>query len=150
MDKLKYIGAVIGGVVATIAQQYALIFVCVILAICFDVVTGLIKSKVTGVGWSSAKGSAGLWKKVALLVALCFGVFMDYFIPAALNVVSITLPFDCPFGLIVGVYIVLNEGISICENLYKINPQAVPKWFAKILKDASDKISKEEKTDEGN
>lgn len=140
----RYGIATLGGFVATITQQYALIFVCVIVAIIFDVITGLIKSKVTGKPWSSRRGTIGFWKKIALLVALTFGIFLDYFIPVALGTVNVELPFATPFGLIIGVYITLNESISICENLYEINPMALPKWIVKLLKTSSDKINDKE------
>lgn len=150
MDRVKYVLTVVGGVIATLMEQYALIFVCVIVGIIFDVVTGLIKSKVKGIPWNSKQGTAGFWKKISLLTALSFGVFMDYFIPIALNVVSITLPFNCPFGLIIGVYIVFNESISICENLYSINPNTIPVWIVRLFKTASDKLNtnEEENKDE--
>ena len=72
-----------------------------------------------------------------------FGVFLDYFITEATQVVDIVLPFASPFGLIVGVYIVLNESISICENLYACNPKSIPPWIANLLKTASNKIDNE-------
>ena len=147
MDKLKLALATVGGVFATLTEQYALIFACVVIVIVFDVVTGLIQSKVTGVPWNSKKGAIGFWKKLGLLAALFFGVFMDYFIPVALGVVSISLPFNCPFGLIIGVYIVLNESISICENLYHINSQAVPSWVIRLLKNTSDKLNQTNEND---
>lgn len=137
--------SVVAGTLVTMAQQYALILFLVITAIIFDVVTGLIKSKVNSVAFNSKKGTIGFWKKIGLLAAFMFGMFIDYFIPTALNVVSIDLPFNCPFGLIVGVYIILNESISICENLYETNPNIIPKWIMKLLKTTRDEIDKEEK-----
>ena len=144
MDKFKYILSAIGGVIATLTNQYALILVFVIISIVFDVITGLIKAKVTGTGWSSAKGTAGFWKKISFLVALFFGIFLDYFIPSMLEVISIELPFNSPFGLMVGVYIVLNESISICENLYTINPESLPQWLIKFIKNTADKLNNKE------
>jgi len=146
----RYGIAIIGGFAATISRQYALIFICVIVAIVFDVITGLIKSKVTGRPWNSKQGTIGFWKKIALLVALAFGIFLDYFIPIALSTVSIVLPFATPFGLMIGVYITLNESISICENLYEINPLALPKWIVKLLKSTSEKINDKEENDNDN
>lgn len=144
MQWWKYGIAALGGLTATITQQYALIFVCVVVAIVLDVITGLIKSKVTGKPWSSKRGTIGFWKKIALLVALTFGIFLDFFIPITLKTVNVDLPFATPFGLMIGVYITLNESISICENLYEINPMALPKWIVKLLKATSEKINDEE------
>lgn len=150
MQWWRYWVAAFGGLIATITQQYALIFICVVAAIIFDVITGLIKSKVTEKPWSSKRGTIGFWKKIALLVALCFGIFLDYFIPVALGAVSVELPFATPFGLIIGVYITLNESISICENLYEINPMTLPKWVVNLLRKTAEKIDEEDDNDKRN
>ena len=145
-NKIKYLLSVICGLIATAAKQYGLILLFVIIGITFDFVTGIIKSKITGVPISSKKGFVGFWKKIALLAALFFGVFLDYFIPTTLEkIVSLEIPFALPFGLIIGAYIVINECISICENLYACNPGIMPKWIANLLKNAKDKIEKEDK-----
>ena len=99
----KHVLSAFGGLVAALAHQYALILSSVIIAIVFDVVTGLIKSKVKEIPWNSKRGSIGFWKKIALLVALFFGMFLDFFIPVALTAVNTELPFSTPFGLIIGV-----------------------------------------------
>ena len=46
------------------------------IGIVFDFVTGLVKSKITGVPWSSKRGFIGFWKKISLLAALFFGVLV--------------------------------------------------------------------------
>ena len=77
---------------------------------------------------------------MSLLVALFFGMFLDFFIPYALTAVNVELPFSTPFGLIIGVYITLNESISICENLYEINPMTLPKWIVSLMRKTAEKI----------
>ena len=144
-SKCKIIFSVLIGTISSLYQQYAAILILVILAICLDVVTGLIKSKVTGEAINSKKGTVGFWKKMSFLVSFMFGIFMDVFIPVLLTVINIQLPFNCPFGFIVGVYIILNESISICENIYKTNPNAIPKWIIKFLTESVDEINKNKK-----
>lgn len=149
-DKIKYILSVIGGFIATATKQYGLILLFVVIGIVFDFVTGLVKSKITGVPWSSKRGFVGFWKKISLLAALFFGVFLDYFIPMSLEkIVSVEVPFALPFGLIIGSYIVLNECISICENLYECNPDIIPKWIANLLKNAKGKINEDKNDQDG-
>lgn len=141
-DIKKWFLSLILGLWATFTQNYAIILTFVIVAIILDLITGLIKAKVSGEGWSSKKGSKGFWKKIALLVAFGFGIFLDTFIPYALRIISIDLPFNSPFALVIGVYIILNESISVCENLYEINPHTLPKWIKSLLSSANDKINK--------
>ena len=141
-DVKKWLISLILGAWATFTQQYAIILGFIITVITLDVVTGLIKAKAIGEGWKSKKGFKGFWKKISLLVAFGFGIFLDCFIPYALSVISIELPFSSPFALVVGVYIILNESISVCENLYEINPHTLPNWIKSLLSNANDKINK--------
>ena len=106
----------------------------------FDIVTGIIASKVDGTEITSTKARRGFWKKIGLILGLSFGVYLDYFIPYALTFISITLPFNLPFGLIFGCYIVFNEAISIVENFDRINPTMLPIWVKALLKGGKDKI----------
>ena len=145
MEKLKIVLSVMFGAIAAFCRQYYLIIVLVALVIVMDFVTGIVKSKITGEGWDSEKGTKGFFKKIALLLSLFFGIFLDWAIPVALKSgLDITIPFTTPFSLIIGFYIIFNECISICENLYKCNEKTVPKWIVNLLKIASEKLDKGE------
>lgn len=136
----KRVFSFFAGVVTTFFQMYGAILGLVGVAIIFDTITGIVAAKASGTQITSKKANQGFWKKVGLLLALFFGVFLDLFIPEALSFISVTLPFNMPFGLIFGCYIVFNEGISICENIDKINPTILPSWVKKLLKGGADKI----------
>lgn len=143
MDKIIKGGtAALLGLGASFFGAYAPIFLCVVFAVCFDVLTGLIKSKVTGVPISSKAGTIGFWRKMALFMALFFGVFLDVFFPVLLGVAELSLPFKLPIGTVVGCYIVINESISIIENINAAAPHALPKWVKKLLKGAGETIDK--------
>lgn len=142
----KFIVSILLGIWATFFDKYAMVLGFIIIAIVLDLITGLIKAKVTGERWKSKKGYKGFWKKISLLVAFAFGVFLDYYIPYVLDkIVSTELPFNSPFALIIGAYIVLNESISVCENLYEINPHTLPQWIKSLLSNANDTINKKGK-----
>ena len=140
----KWLISIICGTVATFFQQYGLFIVFVSLAIAFDCITGLIKAKTIGEGLTSQKGWKGFWKKISLLVGLFFGIFLDYAIPLLFARAGLTLGVDLPFALIICCYIVLNESISVCENLYLINPNIMPKWTIKLLRGSKDKIDRDD------
>ena len=146
----KWLISIICGTVATFFQQYGLFILFVSLAITFDYcITGLIKAKTIGEGLTSQKGWKGFWKKISLLVGLFFGIFLDYAIPLLFARAGLTLGVDLPFALIICCYIVLNESISVCENLYLINPNIMPKWIIKLLKGSKSRLD-EEKNKENN
>ena len=140
----KYIlgASAILGAMATLAEAYIVLVILVAAAIVLDVITGLVKCFATGEKLSSEKGQKGFWKKIMLLMALLFAFFLDVSLPAIMDVVKIQTPFDKSllFGSIVGVYIILNESISICENIIKANKMALPKWLKKLFQDAKKEI----------
>lgn len=146
----KRVFSFLAGVVTTFFQMYGAILGLVCAAIVFDIITGVSAAKATGKKITSKKANQGFWKKVGLLMALFFGVFIDVFIPHALSFISITIPFNMPFGLIFGCYIIFNEGISICENLDKIDPNLLPKWVKKMLEGGSEKIDSAVSDDKDN
>ena len=150
MERIKWLLSVIGGFISVFSKQYATILIFVTIAVVMDFVTGIVKAKAIGEPISSKKGTIGFWKKIALFVGLFFGFFLDYFIPfAAGNIgIKIDLGNTALFGMIIGCYIVINESISICENLYQINPAILPKWISKLLINAKEQIDKKDNKNE--
>ena len=139
---VKLTTSVLSGLVASFWGIYGPVIVCVLVAICMDVVSGLVSAMAAGEKISSKVGWVGFWKKMALILALSFGIFMDSFIPILLGTISLELPFTMPIGTIVGCYIVINEAISIIENINKAAPTALPKWIKKLLEGAGQTIDK--------
>ena len=148
MDRMKIIISALAGAAATFFSQYGIIIGAVLGAVAIDCITGLVKAKATQQGWDSKKANKGFWKKIALLVALAFGMLLDLLSPTILSQIGVTIPFNLPFALIIGCYITLNECISICENLYTINPGIMPKWIVKLLKVAKKDIDDSVNTDQ--
>ena len=136
----KMSASLISGLVASFWGVYGPVIICVIVAICMDVLSGLVAAMASGEKISSKVGFTGFWKKMALLLALSFGIFMDTFVPILLGTISLELPFTMPIGTIVGCYIVINEAISIIENINKAAPTALPKWIKKLLEGAGKTI----------
>ena len=137
---VKLAASLISGLAASFWGIYGPVILCVLIAICMDVISGLVASMAAGEKISSKVGWIGFWKKMALLLALAFGIFMDSFIPILLGTISLELPFTMPIGTIVGCYIVINEAISIIENINKAAPTALPKWIKKMLEGAGKTI----------
>lgn len=138
----KITTSLISGLIASFWGIYGPVILCVLVAICLDIISGLVAAMASGEKISSKVGFIGFWKKIALIVALVFGIFMDSFIPILLGTLSLELPFTMPIGTIVGCYIVINEAISIIENINKAAPTALPKWIKKLLEGAGQTIDK--------
>ena len=146
MEKVKWILATLGGLIATWCDKHGALIVLVAAAVVFDVLTGFLKCKVNGVKIESGKGTRGFFKKIALLVALAFGFFLDTFIPFMLSYLSIDLSVKMPFALVICFYIVVNECISICENLYECNPSTMPQWIVQFLGLAKERLEQSKST----
>lgn len=137
-DVYKWALSIITGAAAAFFGQYGLFFVFVAVAVVLDVLTGLIKAKATGEGLSSERAARGFWRKMSLFAALTFGIFLDYAASHVLLSAGVVIGVETPFALIICAYIIINEAISIGENLYLSNPDSFPKWIAKRLKVARD------------
>lgn len=138
---IKYAASLLTGLAASFWSLYGAIIICVCVVIIMDFITGIVAALATGEKISSETGYRGFWKKVALILALAFGIFLDAFIPIMLGVVSLELPFTMPIGTIVGCYIVINEAISIIENINQAAPTALPQWIKKVLEGAGKTIN---------
>lgn len=140
MNRYLLAASALLGTIATIAEQYVVLIILVAIVIVMDVISGLIRAAATGEAITSEKGTRGFWKKIALLFSMIFAFFLDMAVPYILDVVNISIPKMLLFGSIVGVYIILNESISITENILKANRHSVPKWMKKLLTGAKNKI----------
>lgn len=143
-NNIAKILAVILGVICTFFKCYGAILGFVAFILLFDFATGLLKAKIIGEPITSKKGSAGFWKKFAEIMALMLGIFLDYFAPLVIKAgVSYKIPFPLPFGLIIGVYIVIVELISIIENLNECGV-SLPPFLLNLLKGAEEQIDKKD------
>ena len=149
MEKMKWLLSILSGLLSAFTKQYGMIITFVAIAVVFDWITGIIGEKAVGHAITSKKGTIGFWKKMALFAGLFFGFFLDYFIPYCLEKINLELPIKgAVFGMIIGCYIVINECISICENIYKANPNILPQWIVQVLILAKMQINKEDDEDE--
>lgn len=149
MEKMKWLLSILCGLLSAFTKQYGMIIAFVAIAVVFDWITGIIGEKAVGHAITSKKGTIGFWKKMALFAGLFFGFFLDYFIPFCLEKISLELPVKgAIFGMIIGCYIVINECISICENIYKANPNILPQWIIQVLTLAKTQINKEDDENE--
>ncbi len=142
LDKIKLFAALVGGAVSAYFKAYIPLIAIVAVAAVFDMITGIIAAVCTGEGLNSKKAVRGALKKSAMFLALGFGTFLDYLIPLAAARLSIDMGATIMFSSIIAFYIAFGECVSVCENLYKCNPDVLPKWVTKILTDATDSLNK--------
>lgn len=138
---IKTAASIALGIFAAFYNQYGLFVILVSAAVVIDFTTGIIKAKVLDIGLDSKIARKGFWKKISLFAALFFGIFLDFITVNLLSQLNIKFGLNSPFSLIIASYIVINESISIAENLYQINPNSLPPWITKLLKVAKSDLS---------
>lgn len=121
---------------------------CLLLgAMVIDYITGMLASKRESLdhpddssyGWSSKKGSKGIIKKVSYLCVIAVAMMVDYVIAVAAGYLDIVMPVTAFFGLLVAVWYLLNELLSIIENAGRMGGP-VPEWLRKYIAVLKDKI----------
>lgn len=121
---------------------------CILLiAMTLDYITGMLASKQEALehpddpayGWSSKRGSAGIIKKVGYLCVIAVAMIVDYIILHVAAQAGLTINLHAFFGLLVAVWYILNELLSIIENAGRMGA-AVPEWLRKYVAVLKNKI----------
>ena len=116
---------------SALAERHGAILLLCCAFILIDLATGLARAKVQGTVNSSA-GYKGFWRKISLLLTLAFGVCLDLFLSylSTLGLFPVSTPM--PISLTIGIYLSVNECISICENL-SASGVKMPRAILKVI-----------------
>ena len=113
-----------------------IVMLCAVMA--FDYITGVISAWHRG-ELSSRVGWYGIVKKVCYLFAVAIGMVVDYVCISALSQIHVDVGAVHIFGMLVVVWLILNELLSILENLDKIGVP-LPKWLKIVVDRLVNKI----------
>lgn len=124
------------------AETEAMFPVMVILLCCMviDFISGCIANGSVE-GLSSKAGVKGIIKKVGYLCVISVAMFFDYLIMYSLNLMNIQYSIRIFFGLLVTVWFILNELLSILENVSKLGVP-IPDFLTQYVKEVRGKINK--------
>lgn len=120
-----------------------------------DYITGMLASKAEAIdhpgdasyGWSSKKGAKGIIKKVGYLCVIAVVIVVDYVIVTFSGKLGFQMPGTAFMGLLVAVWYLLNELLSIIENAGRMGAR-VPEWLCKYIAILRDQIDNEHKKDQ--
>lgn len=112
-----------------------------------DYITGMLASKREALehpddpsyGWSSRRGTAGIIKKVGYLCIIAVAMVVDWIILNVAAQAGIEIALKAFFGLLVAIWYVLNELLSIIENAGRMGAN-VPTWLSKYVAVLKNKI----------
>lgn len=100
-------------------QELALPVVVLFLVMVVDYASGMVEAWINGT-LSSRVGVVGIVKKVAYLLAVVVAIVADWVVQTAAGQIGVDFGGFFYFGLLVTIWLVLNECISILENISEI------------------------------
>lgn len=144
------IQAVAAAIIAWLSARLGILMpvLCILLtAMVLDYITGMLASKREALehpddpayGWSSRRGAEGIIKKVGYLCIIAAAMIVDYIILSVAAQAGIEIALKAFFGLLVAVWYILNELLSIIENAGRMGAP-VPDWLAKYVAVLKNKI----------
>ena len=143
MLKLTLIAAV--SVVLAYFNALLIPIVVLVAVMVIDYISGMTSAKRTG-ELSSRLGVMGILKKVGYLALVAVGMVVDYLITSALVHVGVHIQINYCFAMIIIIWLIVNELISILENLGEIGVP-IPDFLRKSIKKIKNSV--ENKAGEG-
>ena len=110
-----------------------------------DYITGMAGASCTG-QLNSRVGVRGIVKKAGYLALVVVGMVVDYLIASALVSIGIDLQINYCFGMIITIWLIINELISILENLGEMNIP-LPGFLVNMIKTLKSRV--EDKAESG-
>lgn len=128
-------GIIAAALAAVGAYFRALLFPVVVLALVMvaDYLSGMARAWIKN-ELSSKVGATGIVKKVCYLFGIAVAVVADWVIQTAAGQAGIELQSVYVFGLLVTIWLILNECISILENISEIGVPLPPFLMALVNK----------------
>lgn len=115
-----------------------------------DYFTGMLASKREAIdhpndpnyGWSSKKGAIGIIKKAGYVFVIMAAMILDYIIAVTAGKLGFDMPTTAVFGLLVVIWYLLNEMLSIIENAGRMGAD-IPSWLCNYIAVLKNKIDAE-------
>ena len=126
--------AMFAGALGALAAYFNILLIplTVLIAVMIvDYFTGMASAKVTGI--------VGIIKKVGYLALIAVGMVVDYIIGSALINVGVEAQQSYWFGMIITIWLIINELISILENLGEIGVP-LPEFLVNAVKSLKNKV----------
>lgn len=136
MGKIENIGiqAIISAALAAFASYLGALAVPIIVLMVMmviDYLSGMSAAWSEGT-LSSKLGAKGIVKKVGYMALIVVAMGVDYLIYSGIAAADINVGYNMWFGLLVAAWLIINEMISILENLGRLGVP-IPEFLKKII-----------------
>ena len=129
----KALFAVAVGGLAAYFREVAIPLVILIAVMIIDYISGMMKAWIKA-ELSSKVGLKGIIKKICYLLVVCVAAVVDWLIVSGLRKIGINITVNYLIGVIVTVWLIINELISILENLSVVGVPLPPFLSAVVHK----------------
>ena len=130
-----YLHVLLAGAAGALAAYFNVLLIplCVLVAvILIDYITGMAAASYTK-QLNSRIGVMGIVKKAGYPALVAVGMVVDYLISSALVSIGIQLQINYCFGMIITIWLIINELISILENLGELHIP-LPQFLVNMIK----------------
>lgn len=144
MDKTSIVHITLAGAIGALAAYFNILLVPLIVltvVMAVDYLTGMFSASREG-KLNSRTGVIGLIKKVGYLALVGVGMVVDYLMTSALAQIGVNSGMPNLFGLMVIIWLIINELISILENLGEIGVP-LPSFLVNAVKSLQNKVDSE-------
>lgn len=134
MENVNGIKAIIAGVGAFLSAKLGILWIILpLLLMCMvaDYATGMLAGKKEG-KTDSKKGMWGVVKKLMYGIEVAVAMVVDWTIINVAENIGIDVPLVTFFGLLVCIWLIINELISILENLTRLETP-MPAFLIKVV-----------------
>lgn len=144
----EFIQAIFAGVLGALAAYFNVLLIPIFMLVAvmlIDYVTGMAAASYTK-QLNSRIGVMGIVKKAGYIALVAVGMVVDYLITSALVQIGVNIQINYCFGMIITIWLIINELISILENLGELNIP-LPKFLVDMIKSLKSKV--EDKAEDG-
>lgn len=144
----EFIQAIFATMLGALAAYFNVLLIplAVLVAVMLiDYVTGMAAASYTK-QLNSRIGVMGILKKAGYIALVAVGMVVDYLIASALVQIGVNIQINYCFGMIITIWLIINELISILENLGELNIP-LPKFLVDMIKTLKGKV--EDKAESG-
>lgn len=106
--------------------------VILVIMMVIDYITGMVSAWINK-DLSSREGIIGIVKKICYMALVAVAMGVDWLIYCGISAAKITAAYDMWFGLLVAIWLIINEMISVLENLSRIGVP-MPLFLTKAVK----------------
>lgn len=132
--KENVVQAIITAIVAGVSVYFGVVAIPILVLIAVmivDYITGLVGAYIDR-QLNSRIGIVGIIKKISYLGLVAVGMVADYIIYSALSQIGVNIELGYCVGMVIVIWLIINELISILENLAEIGVP-LPAFITKLI-----------------